>query len=198
MEKKSIERIAVYCGASPGQDPKFAEQAFLLGTWLAKQGKTLVFGGGRVGLMGRVAEGALQSRGRVIGVIPTALRLKEVAHEGVTELIEVDSMHTRKMKMYEESQAFIAMPGGYGTLDELFEILTWAQLGMHKKPVGLLNIAGYFDGLLTFLERAQSEQLLRREHGGLLLVDKSIEGLISKMEMWVPPAVDKWIDKDKT
>ncbi len=147
-----MKRIVVFCGSSGGHDPVFAAQAFRVGQYLAEHGIELVYGGAKVGLMGAVADGTLQAGGRVTGVLPRFLRTKEVAHEHLSELMLVDTMHERKLKMHELSDGVIAMPGGYGTLEELFEMLTWGQLGLHAKPVGLLNTDGFYDHLLAMAD----------------------------------------------
>ena len=158
-------------------------------------GITVVYGGGRVGLMGALADAALGRGGTVIGVIPQALAAKEVAHSGLTELRVVASMHERKATMAELSDAFVALPGGLGTLEELFEVLTWSQLGLHAKPCALLNVAGYYDPLLTFLEHATSERFVRAEHRHMLLVGESPQETIERLRTYVPPHVDKWLDR---
>ena len=152
--------LCVYCGSKPGADPQFAKAAVDVGRWIAEQGGQLVYGGGSGGLMGIVANAALEAGGRVIGVIPKALVEKEWAHHGCTELHIVDNMHERKRMMAEKSDAFLALPGGIGTLEELFEVWTWRQLGYHVKPVGLLNVAGYYDGMLAFLRNAVTQGFL--------------------------------------
>ena len=156
--------ICVFCGASNGARPEYPAAAWELGTALARSGITLVYGGGRAGLMGAVADAALASGGKVIGVITTLLKDRELGHTGITELHIVETMHERKMKMATLADAFVAMAGGLGTLDELFEILAWAQLGIHAKPVGLLNTCGFYDGLMTFLDHADQERFLRLDH----------------------------------
>jgi len=186
-----MRRVCVFCGSSPGADPRFGEAAQALGSLLARSGIGVVFGGGRVGLMGILADAALGHGGQVIGVIPQALARREIAHQGLTELRLVDSMHTRKALMADLSDGFIALPGGLGTLDELCEILTWAQLGLHGKPTGILNVSGYFDLFLAFLDRAVSERLVRPEHRSALLVDSEPAALLSRMAGWQPVTVDK-------
>ncbi|GJQ30350.1 MAG: putative cytokinin riboside 5'-monophosphate phosphoribohydrolase [Phycisphaerae bacterium] len=160
----SIRSVAVFCGASHGGRPEYAGAAFELGTEIAKRGMTVVYGGGRAGLMGAVADAALAAGGRVVGVITTLLEGKELGHTGIQELRVVGTMHERKMMMADLADAFIALPGGLGTLDELFEILAWAQLGIHTKPVGVLNTAGYYDALMTFLDHVEREKFLRLNH----------------------------------
>lgn len=163
-----MQSICVFCGSGLGRNPIYKEKAIVLGELLAKKNITLVYGGGRIGLMGVLADTVLANKGRVIGVIPHALEVKEVAHRFLTELHVVDSMHTRKAMMAKLSDAFIALPGGFGTLEELFEIITWAQLGIHAKPCGLLNIAGYYDALIKQLDVAVAEEFIRGDNLRLL------------------------------
>ncbi|MBG8555698.1 LOG family protein [Hymenobacter guriensis] len=188
-----MKSIAVYCGANSGSNELFTQQALLMGRTLAERGQTLVYGGGRVGLMGAVADGALRHGGRVIGVIPDFLADKELAHLGLTELHVVKSMHERKLKMAELAEGFVAMPGGFGTLEELFEVLTWGQLGLHRKPVAVLNVAGYYDHLLRALDHMASEELLRRENRAQLLQDADPAALLDQMARWQPVDVEKWL-----
>lgn len=185
--------FAVFTGSAPGADPRFAEAAAALGRALARRGHGLVYGGARVGLMGVVAEAALAAGGRVAGVIPTFMGEREVAHRGLTELHWVPSMHARKALMADLSDGFIMLPGGYGTLDEAFEALTWAQLGLHAKPIALLNVAGYYDGLLAFTARAAAEGFVRPAHRDLLRVHTEPEALLADLETWAPPgAASQW------
>lgn len=165
-----MKRVCVYCGSSPGRDDGYRELARSMGTALADRGLGLVYGGASIGLMGEVADAALTGGTEVMGVIPTVVQDREVAHTGLTQLICVNTMHERKTLMAERADAFVAMPGGLGTLEELFEVLTWAQLGMHAKPVGLLNGAGYFDGLIAFLDHCVAEELIQPRHRALLKV----------------------------
>jgi uncharacterized protein (TIGR00730 family) len=195
---RAMQRICVFCGSSTGGRPTYAALARTVGTELAQRKLGLVFGGGRVGLMGAIADAALAAGGEVIGVIPRALATKELAHERVTELHVVDSMHARKAKMAELSDGFIALPGGLGTLEELFEVLTWAQLGMHSKPVGLLDADDYYAPLLHFLDHARDHGFVRPEHRGLLLGARSPAALLAAMATWRPPTVPKWIDPAET
>ena len=187
-----MNRICVYCGSSPGLLADYRNAATALGHTLAERGIGLVYGGASVGVMGAVADGVLEKGGEVIGVIPFALATREVAHAGLNELFVVDSMHERKAKMAELSDGFIALPGGWGTLEEIFEMLTWAQLGFHDKPCGLLNISGYFDHLLAFLDHASREGFLRRENRDMLLVDSNPVGIIQQFERYTAPHVEKW------
>ena len=194
---ESVKRICVFAGSSPGKRPEYAEAARQLGEELCARGYDLVYGGGGVGLMGVVADSVLGNGGQVIGVIPAALAEKEVAHQGLTELHVVASMHERKALMAELSNAFIALPGGLGTLEELFEVLTWMQLGIHAKPGGLINVGGYFNGLLEFISHAVAEKFLMQEHQSMILADSNIEALLDALEAFVPPAVEKWLDRDQ-
>ena len=193
----SDKRICVFAGSSPGRQPQYVEAAQQLGEELCARGYDLVYGGGRVGLMGAVADSVLGNGGQVIGVIPEALAEKEVAHRGLTDLRVVTSMHERKALMAELSTAFIALPGGLGTLEELFEVLTWVQLGIHTKPCGLVNVGGYFNGLLEFISHAVEERFLKPDHQSMILVDSDIKALLDAVEAFVPPAVEKWLDRDQ-
>ena len=188
-----MKRICVFCGSSSGARPEYAEAARTLAGLLAGRGMGLVYGGGNVGLMGIIADAMLAAGGEVIGVIPRSLLLKEVGHREVTELRVVETMHERKALMSELSDGFIALPGGFGTLDEFFEILTWAQLGFHGKPCGLLNVAGYFDDMLRALDHAVAERFLRPQHRELVLADTSAAMLLSRLADFVPRHDDKWI-----
>lgn len=173
--------VCVFCGSSMGNRPVYAEAARRLGTEIARRGLELVYGAGHIGLMGVLADAALAAGGRVVGVIPRSLVERELAHKGLTELHVVETMHARKAVMADRSQAFIALPGGYGTLDELFEILTWAQLGLHAKPVGLVNVADYFEPLLAWIESAVEEGLLREKHRAMLLVGDEPEEVLDRV-----------------
>jgi len=176
-----MKTICVYCGSSPGRQQVYAEAARALGRALLARGLGLVYGGASIGLMGVLADTVLAGGGRVVGVIPQALARREVAHAGLTELIVTASMHERKTRMAELSDGFIALPGGIGTFEELFEIWTWAQLGIHHKPVGLLNVAGYFDALLSFLDHATQEQFLKASQRQLLLAECEAPALLTRM-----------------
>ncbi|HMV15509.1 MAG TPA: TIGR00730 family Rossman fold protein [Chitinophagales bacterium] len=193
-----MKKITVYCGANAGNEIVFEEQAFLLGKTLAQQQIGLVFGGGKVGLMGIVANGAIQHGGEVIGVIPHFLCTKEIAHDGVTEMISVDTMHQRKTILYELSDAMIALPGGFGTMEELFEMLTWAQLGLHHKPIALLNTNGFYDALLAFIQTMVDTQFLKKEYQQMLLHSDNIDDLLEKIRNYEAPKVTKWINKENT
>jgi uncharacterized protein (TIGR00730 family) len=188
-----MKRIVVFCGSSAGQSPVYMEQATLLGAALAKRNLALVYGGAKVGLMGAVADGALQAGGEVIGVLPQFLQQKELAHEGLTELILVDTMHERKTKMNELCDGVIALPGGFGTMEELFEMLTWGQLGLHRKPIGMLNVNGFYDALLELSNAMTSNGFLKAENRDMLLYSNDIADLLLKMEQYQPPATSKWI-----
>lgn len=188
-----MKRIVVFCGSSAGKDPVYLEQAKLLGAALAERQLTLVYGGAKVGLMGAVADGALNAGGQVIGVLPHFLQQKELAHEGLTELILVDTMHERKTKMNELCDGVIALPGGFGTMEELFEMLTWGQLGLHKKPIGLLNINGFYDALIELSKTMTSNGFLKAENRDMLLCSNDINDLLQQMEQYEPPANSKWI-----
>lgn len=191
-----MKRITVFCGSSSGTEGNFKIQATLLGQTLAKQNIELVFGGAKIGLMGAVADGVLSEGGKVIGVLPHFLKSKEIAHNGLTELILVDSMHERKTKMNELSDGFIAMPGGFGTLEEFFEMLTWGQLGLHKKPIAILNIDGFYDTLTILLQTMVDKAFLKKINQQMLLVSDNIDDLLDKMNDYVAPIVGKWINKE--
>jgi uncharacterized protein (TIGR00730 family) len=191
--------ICVFCGSSKGARPAYAEAARRVGVELARRGLGLVFGGGRVGIMGIVADAVLRQGGRVVGVIPQRLAAKEIAHEDVTELIVVGSMHERKAQMAARATAFLALPGGIGTFEEFFEILTWAALGIHNKPIGLLNTEGYFEPLLGLLRHAVEERFVREEHLKLLLVSDDPETLVADLPAFVPPPPGPlWIDLEQS
>ena len=193
-----MPRICVFAGSSPGAHPAYHEAASALGATLAAQRIGVVYGGANVGLMGALANAALSAGGEVIGIIPAALVAREIAHQGLTELRIVASMHERKAAMANLSDAFIALPGGLGTLEELFEVLTWAQLGLHRKPAGLLNVNGYFDGLLGFLDHAVTERFLKAQQRAMLVVSPTVDDLLEQLHDCHPPHVDKWIDRAET
>ncbi|MDA6072336.1 TIGR00730 family Rossman fold protein [Flavobacterium sp. AC] len=192
-----MKRITVFCGSSFGTDEIYKEQATLLGQTLAKQNIELVYGGANVGLMGAIADGVLNAGGKAIGVLPNFLRSKEIAHLGLTELILVESMHERKTKMNDLCDGVIALPGGFGTLEELFEMLTWAQLGLHKKPIAILNINGFYDALIELTKVMVEKGLLKDVNQQMLLVSDNIDDLLDQMKNYVAPTVGKWIDKEK-
>jgi uncharacterized protein (TIGR00730 family) len=196
---RAVERICVFCGASPGARPEYAEATRELARLVIAEGIGVVYGGGGVGLMGALADEVIASGGELTGVIPRALVDREIAHRDVMDMRVVGSMHERKALMAELSDAFVALPGGIGTLEELFEVYTWAQLGLHSKPCALLNVAGYYDGIADFLALAVSERFLREETRDLLLVDADPAALIDRLRSFEPPAVvPKWIDRDET
>lgn len=188
-----MKRICVFCGSSAGNRPEYARAAAQVGAMLAERGIGLVYGGGRVGLMGVVADTVMAAGGEVIGVIPEALLRREVGHEGLSELQVVGSMHERKARMADLSDGFIALPGGYGTLEEFFEVLTWSQLGIHPKPCGLLNVHGFYDPLLAMADLAVREEFVRPAHRGLILDDTDPVRLLERMAAFAPPVVEKWI-----
>ena len=193
-----LRSLCVYCGSSPGNDTRYVEQARELGSLLAAQGIQLVYGGAKIGVMGAVADAALAAGGKVVGVIPHALTDKEVAHDGLTEMHVVDSMHQRKAMMADLSDGFIALPGGIGTFEELFEIWTWGQLGIHAKPCGLLNVAGYYDLLVAFLDQSAEAGFIRPRHRQMLLTADTVEGLLSAMRTYQPPVTRRWIGREET
>ena len=186
-----MQRICIFCGSSPGARPGYVQEAEALGRAIVENNFGLVYGGASVGIMGAVADAVLKSGGEVIGVIPKALTEKEISHTGLTEMRVVESMHERKALMADLSDGFIAMPGGLGTIEELFEILTWAQLGIHQKPCGLLNVEHYFDQLLAFLDRTVTEKFVQSAHRSMLLVDEDPVDLLQKFKDYQPPVVDK-------
>ena len=187
-----MKAIAVYCGSSSGHDAAYVRAAKNLGTLLVGQGIDLIYGGGSVGLMGAIADAVLGAGGKVTGVIPSFLDKKELGHHGVTDLIVVETMHERKIKMFELSDGFIALPGGLGTLEELFEVLAWSQLAIHRMPCGLLNVRGYYDGLLTQLRHMVSEGLLRGEDRSRLISSENAAELLQAMSFWKPPVSGKY------
>ena len=188
-----MKRVCVFCGSNPGLGDVYMEAARTLGRTLAESGMGLVYGGAKVGMMGAVADAALAAGGEVVGVMPSSLIQREIAHRDLTELHEVGSMHERKALMEQLSDGFIAMPGGFGTLDEFCEILTWAQLAIHSKPCGLLNVAGYYDAFFTFLDHAVGQHLLKAKHRQLILVDDVAHALLERMKHFVPAYHEKWI-----
>jgi uncharacterized protein (TIGR00730 family) len=194
----SLDSICIYCGSSAGRDEKYTGQARELACALACQGITIIYGGARVGLMGEIADAALEAGGRVVGVIPHALVDKEVAHHGLTELHVVSSMHERKALMAELSDGFVALPGGIGTFEELFEIWTWAQLGLHAKPCSLFNAAGYYDPLIAFLDQAVGEGFLKPAVRGMLITATAPDDLIARLRAYKAVGVQKWISGDET
>lgn len=190
-----LRSVCVYCASSTGSNERIVESTIALGKLLADRNIRLVYGGGAVGLMGLIADTVLEAGGEVTGIIPLALFPKEVAHQGCTELITVDTMHERKQLMFERSDAFIALPGGFGTLEEIAEVTTWAQIGMHQKPVGILNIDGYWDGLLSFFDRAVDDQLLKEQNNQLLQRASNPTEMLDLLEGYAGSAEPKWIDR---
>ena len=190
-----MKRICVFCGSNNGTQGVYSEAARAIGVALARRGIGLVYGGGGIGLMSVVAEAVIKEGGEVIGVIPEALFNKEVAHQGLKDLRVVGSMHERKALMAELSDGFMALPGGYGTLEEFCEVLTWAQLGFHRKPCGILNVEGFYDPLLSFLDHAVSEGFVRKLHRSLILVERDPESLLRKMMSYKSPVLDRWIER---
>ncbi|MEJ2534351.1 MAG: TIGR00730 family Rossman fold protein [Gammaproteobacteria bacterium] len=193
-----MRRICVYCGSSPGQREEYAQAARKLGRLLVERGLGLVYGGASVGVMGAIADAVLEEGGEAIGIIPRALAVREVEHTGLTEQHVVESMHERKALMAELSDGFVALPGGWGTLEEIFEILTWAQLGFHAKPCGLLNVAGYYDDLFRFLGHARGEGFVRDVYHGMLLMEDEPAALLDRFAAYRAPKVRKWIGRDET
>jgi uncharacterized protein (TIGR00730 family) len=191
----SVSSVAVFCGSNTGVDPAYKDAAVSLGHLLAARGLDLVYGGGDVGLMGVLADATLAAGGSVHGVITRALEEREVAHRGLTSLEVVESMHERKAAMADRADAFIMLPGGFGTLDEFFEVVTWTQLGIHQKPCGLLNVSGYFDSLVGFVEDASSQRFIQENYRELVLIDADASTLIEKLETWTPSTSEKWLDR---
>ncbi|HEY0554219.1 MAG TPA: TIGR00730 family Rossman fold protein [Thermoanaerobaculia bacterium] len=192
-----MNSLCVFCGSNPGASPTYAEAAVRLGGILARRGIRIVYGAGRVGLMGVVADAALAAGGEVIGVIPEALATLELAHDGLTDLQVVGSMHERKARMSELSDGFLALPGGIGTLEEWFEVWTWSQLGFHPKPCGLLNVAGYYDHLLAFLDHVTAERFLNEAHRAMAIVGDDPGLLLDRLAAWQPPRARKWIEAEE-
>ena len=188
-----MKRITVFCGSSMGNQPIFKTTADALGKAFVKRNIELVYGGAKVGIMGVIADAVLASGGKAIGVLPVFLQQKELSHEGLTELILVDTMHERKATMNELCDGVLALPGGFGTLEELFEMLTWGQLGLHKKPVGILNIAGFYDPLNVLIQTMVDNGFLKSSNRDMLLVDDNIEALLDKMGNYKAPEVTKWL-----
>jgi hypothetical protein len=191
-----MKRICVFCGSSQGSRPEYRAAAEELGTELARRGTGLVYGGTSVGLMGVLADAVLRAGGEAVGVIPERLMKREVGHKGLTKLHVVRSMHERKALMADLSDAFIAMPGGYGTLEEFCEIVTWAQLGLHAKPCGILNVQGYYSPLLAMFDHAVEERFLKVENRSLVLARDSVPELLQALEEWRPVRVEKWLDRE--
>lgn len=193
----SICSVCIYCGSSLGNSSIYAEQASILAKTLAQNGITIIYGGAKVGVMGVIADTALAEGGKVIGVIPKSLVEKEIAHQGLSEIHIVESMHERKALMADLSDGFIALPGGAGTLEELSEVWTWAQLGFHSKPCGILNVSSYYGHLLAFISHASSEGFLRPQHKEMLIVANSADELLLRFNSYKPPKVKKWLTKNE-
>ena len=187
-----LKNICVYCGSNLGRRSVYEDAANRLANALAQRGIGLVYGGARVGLMGVIADCMIDAGGKVVGVIPESLSKKEIAHDGLTELVITETMHERKKVMAKRSDAFIALPGGIGTLEELFEVWTWGQLGFHAKPCGLLNVAGYFDAMADFLDHAVTETFVKSEHRSMLAVETDPNALLDRFSSYIPPKVEKW------
>jgi uncharacterized protein (TIGR00730 family) len=188
LGRPAIRSICVFCGASSGHDPRYAAAATLTGETLARGGIRVVYGGGRLGLMGSLADAALAAGGEVVGVIPRGLVDRELAHPGLTELVIVETLHERKAEMARLADGFIALPGGLGTLEEMAEVLSWAQLDLHTKPIGLLDVGGYFDALGTFLDHAVAEGFIAERHRRMLLRDDDLSSLLDQLDRWEPPS----------
>ena len=193
-----LHTVCVFCAASPGVNPVYVEQAAAMGRLLASTGRRLVYGGGRTGLMGALADAMLNAGGEAIGIMPRHLVEREVAHVGLTELHVVASMHERKALLAELSDGFLALPGGLGTLEELFEVWTWGQLGLHRKPYGILEVNGFFAPLLSFLDHAVTEGFIRQEYRDLLVVGDDPRDLLERMQAMHPPALPRWLDRATT
>lgn len=191
-----MKSIAVFCGSSSGNDPYIVKESYELGLTMAKKNMTLVYGAAKIGIMGRVAEAVLENNGKAIGVIPKFLQTKEIVHDGLTELIVTENMHDRKVIMYEKSDGFIIIPGGFGTMDEFFEITTWGQLGLHTKPIGILNINGYYDALISQCKTMVERGFLKQENFDAVVVDDTIDGILEKMNNYVPLPAPKWLNKE--
>ncbi|RLD30393.1 MAG: TIGR00730 family Rossman fold protein [Bacteroidetes bacterium] len=194
----NLNKICVFCGSSDGNDPVITQAAQHLGRLFTEKNITLVYGAAKIGVMGTIAQTMLEGKGDVIGIIPQFLKKREVVHLGLTQLITTQNMHERKLKMQEISDGFIAMPGGFGTLEELFEIITWLQLGLHTKPIGLLNVNGFYDDLLNLFETMVRNGFVKMENFDLLLVDTSAENLLQKMEGFRTPQIPKWLNVERT
>ncbi|MBB6673112.1 LOG family protein [Cohnella nanjingensis] len=193
-----MKHVAVFCGSSDGASDVYRAEARLLGAELASRGMTLVYGGASVGLMGAVADAVLEAGGRAVGVLPRFLQSREIAHKGLSELILVDTMHERKAKMAELSDGFIVLPGGPGTMEEFFEIYTWAQLGLHRKPCGILNVNGYYDPLVALFDHMAEERFLQDKHRGLALVDADASDLLDRCLAYEPPTVKTYLTEKQT
>jgi uncharacterized protein (TIGR00730 family) len=194
----ALSSLCVFCGSNGGADPVYLDAAARTGRALAERRVRLVYGGGKVGMMGAIADAALEAGGEVVGVIPQSIFDLEIGHEGVSDLRVVGSMHERKALMADLADAFVALPGGIGTFEELFEVFTWAQLGLHRKPLGLLDVAGYYAPLEAMLDHAVEQRFLRPETRAMLVRDDSLDALLERFEGWEPPSLPKWLDRDAT
>lgn len=192
-----MKSISVFCGSSEGNDAYIVSQAYQLGVELSKRNITLVYGAAKIGIMGQVAKGILDNKGQVIGVIPEFLKVKEVYHTNLTELIVTSNMHERKVIMYDKSDGFMILPGGFGTMDEFFEITTWGQLGLHTKPIGILNLHGFYDDLLGLAKTMIKKGFLKQANLDAVVIDNSIEGLLYKMNNYKPLSTPKWLNKEQ-
>ena len=192
-----MNSVAVFCGSSEGNDQHIIDQSYQLGATLARKDMTLVYGAAKIGIMGLVAKGVIDNHGSVIGIIPDFLKTKEIVHEGLSELIVTQNMHDRKVLMYERSDGFIIFPGGFGTMDEFFEITTWGQLGLHTKPIGILNSNGYYDALIMQSKTMVEKGFLKQENLDAVVVDDSIEGLLEKMNNYKPLPAPKWLNTER-
>ena len=197
-EKKKLTSVTVFCGSSSGSDEIYTRIAFELGQYLADQNIRVIYGGAKIGVMGAVADGALQNKGEVIGVIPKFLSSKEIAHDKLTKLEVVETMHERKTLMNQLCDGVIALPGGYGTMEELFEMLTWAQLGLHQKPIALLNINNYFDHLIALRDHMLNESFIGEKHQHMMIVSNNISDLVGKMNTYEAPEVPQWLKEQHT
>ncbi len=195
---RNIRALCVFCGSRVGSDPRYADAARALGKCLTQRGVTLVYGGGQVGLMGVLADAMLESKGRVVGVIPKPLATRELLHPGASEMHVVPGMHARKAKMVELSDAFVALPGGYGTFEELLEVITWAQLGIHAKPVGVLNVGGFFDSLVALVDRAVAHDFIKPSNRELIVVHEDPDGLVQRLIEHTMPVTRQWIAPEQT
>jgi len=195
--EKKLKSIVVFCGSSDGNDPEVLQAAAKLGSTFAERNMTLIYGGAKIGVMGQIAQAALDGSGKVIGVIPEFLKVKEVVHAGLNELIITENMHERKLKMHELSEGIIMLPGGFGTLEEFFEMITWAQLGLHQKPIGILNTNGFYHHLMKMLQKMVDQGFLKQENYDMILVDEDVDGLLKQMEDYKPLPLPKWIKKEQ-
>jgi uncharacterized protein (TIGR00730 family) len=192
-----MKAISVFCGSSEGNDDFIISKAYELGVLFAQKEITLVYGAAKIGVMGHVAKGVLDNQGKTIGVIPEFLKLKEVYHTNLTELVVTKNMHDRKVIMYEKSDGFMILPGGFGTMDEFFEISTWGQLGLHTKPIGILNLNGFYDNFIALANTMVEKGFLKQANLNAILIDKTIDGLLSKMTNYKPLPVPKWLKKEQ-